>query len=121
MTRKMLVCGLLAVTASVLAPASAAALTDYTWVGAAAPGSANWSSATNWGGSAPSGSVGTLTFPALTSGACTATPPTATCYASSNDVVGLNASGISIDDGESYVIDGNAITLGSGELPPPLR
>jgi hypothetical protein len=115
-TRKVLVCGLLAAIASVLAPASASALTDYTWVGAAAPGSANWSSATNWGGSAPSGSVGTLTFPALTSGACTATPPTATCYASTNDVVGLNASGISIDDGESYVIDGNAITLGSGGI-----
>jgi hypothetical protein len=31
-------------------------------------------------------------------------------------VVGLNAGGISIDDGESYVIDGNAITLGSGGI-----
>jgi hypothetical protein len=114
--RWMPVCGLLAVIVSVLAPASASALTNYTWTGAAAPGTPNWSSATNWGGSAPSCSVGTLTFPALASGACTANPPTATCYASHNDVAGLNASGLVIDDGESYVIDGNPITLGSGGL-----
>ena len=52
--------------------------------------------------------MGTLSFPALTG--CT------TCYESSNDVTGLNADGISIDDSAPYLISGNAITLGSGGI-----
>lgn len=99
-------------------PASATALTNYTWTGAAAagPSAANWSNVTNWGGTAPSGSVGTLTFPILASAACAAVPPTTTCYQSYNDVSGLSVAALSIDDGVDYQIDGNAITLGAGGI-----
>src|SRR5436309_770885 len=81
-----------------------------------------------WGASvglfAPSGSVGTLSFPALTNAACTSSPPTDTCYQSSNDISGVNASAISIDDGghgsgpflSAYLITGKGITLGSGGI-----
>ncbi len=106
----------LVAAAPLLAPAVAQAGTNYTWSGAAAPGSSNWSNGTNWEGSAPSGSVGTLTFPALTSPACTANLPTATCYTSTNDVAGLNVNALSIADGVPYDISGNAITLGAGGL-----
>ena len=95
-------------------PASASALTDFTWSGADTVGNSNWSDATNWGGTAPSGSVGTLTFPALTSAACTANPPTDACYKSNNDLTGLSTTGISIHGG--YDIGGNGITLGSGGI-----
>jgi Spy/CpxP family protein refolding chaperone len=45
---------------AVAAPAASAA--DFTW---APPASGNWSSGANWqGGVAPSGTVGTLSFPA---------------------------------------------------------
>src|SRR6266566_7405810 len=94
---------------------------DFTWSGAAsfAPPSAaaGWSNGPNWqGGTSPSGSVGTLTFPLLTNGACTSTPPTATCYHSNNDITGISATAISIDDGGLYLISGNGIALGAGGL-----
>jgi hypothetical protein len=112
----------LAVVACALAlPPSALALTDFTWNGAAPVGTTGWSNSSNWaGGVAPSGAVGTLTFPMLTSAACTASPPTATCNGSTNDVTGLTVNALSIDDGgqgvSGYFISGNAITLGSGGL-----
>jgi hypothetical protein len=99
-----------AVVAGVLGlPSSASALTAFTWSGA---GSApNWSAGTNWvGGTAPSGSVGTLTFPPL------AAPCTTTCYQSSNDLTGLSADGISIDDSAPYQITGTGLTLGAGGI-----
>jgi len=77
----LIVAGVLA-----LAAASASATSNFTWTGAAS--AANWSNATNWGGSAPSGSVGTLSFPQLGSGPCIDVPPTDTCYTSDNDVTG---------------------------------
>jgi hypothetical protein len=102
-------------------PSPALALTDFTWSGAAPVGNPGWSNSNNWAGaSAPSGAVGTLTFTILASAACTASPPTATCYTSSNDVTGLSVDALSIDDGapisSSYQITGNAITLGGGGL-----
>jgi hypothetical protein len=98
-----------AVLAGVLGlPSSAAALTDFTWSGAS--GAPNWSAPANWGAAAPSGSVGTLSFPALTPSACT------TCYQSSNDTSGLSANAISIDDGVPYQIMGNGLTLGGGGI-----
>jgi hypothetical protein len=113
---RVLVAALVA-AAPLLAPAVAQASTNYTWSGAAAPGTPNWSDGTNWEGSAPSGSVGTLTFPALTSPACTAKPATATCYTSTNDVAGLTVNAISINEATGYYnISGNAITLGAGGL-----
>jgi len=97
-----------------LSCASADAALPFVWSGQGT--TADWSQATNWSGSAPSGSVGTLTFPALTSTACTASPQTATCYQSTNDQNGLTAAGISIDDGAGYDVTGNAITLGPSGL-----
>jgi hypothetical protein len=107
--------------AALLLPSSATALTDFTWSGGAAVGSSGWSNAGNWtGGTPPRGTVGTLTFPLLTSAACTANPATATCYTSNNDVTGLDVNALSIDDGHPtsspYVITGNAITLEGGGL-----
>ena len=88
-----------ALSALALAP-SALAQTDFTWTGGAPVGSPGWSNSGNWaGGTAPSGAVGTLTFPALTSAACRATPPTATCFTSNNDIAGVTANKLSIDDG----------------------
>jgi hypothetical protein len=86
------------------------------WSGEAPAGTANWSNAANWAGSTPSGTVGTLAFPALTSDACAAKPPTATCYTSNNDLSGLKVNALSIDDGAPYNITGNAITLGNGGI-----
>lgn len=101
-----------------LALPSPAAATDYTWSGATANSSgssaADWSTATNWaGGTAPTQNetVGTLTFPALSS--CNSSD---TCYTSANDLTGISASAISLESGAGYTIAGNAITLGSGGL-----
>ncbi len=102
------------VLAFAVAPAAAA---DFTWSGQAPSVDPSWSTASNWlADSAPSGSVGKLTFPLLTSAACTAMPPTAACYRSNNDVTGLNVTGITIDDAGPYLLTGNAITLGAGGL-----
>jgi hypothetical protein len=108
---------LLAAGVLALAAASATATSDFTWTGGASV--ANWSNGTNWGGSAPSGTVGTLSFPALGSPACIDVPPTDTCYTSDNDVTGLSANAITLDDGagdagSGYNIYGDAITLGAG-------
>jgi hypothetical protein len=108
------------VVASVLVPAApAAALTDFTWSGASptSGGDTNWSTAANWtNATAPSGSVGTLTFPTLSSASCTANPPTASCYSSNNDVSGLTAAKLAIDNSAPYAITGNSLTLGSGGI-----
>jgi hypothetical protein len=99
------------------AASSASAATNFMWTGGAAVGTSSWSDPSNWGGTAPSGSVGTLAFPALTSAACTASPPTATCYTTNNDIMGLSANELSFDILNSYgVITGAAITLGGGGL-----
>src|SRR2546422_949717 len=62
-------------------PSPASALTDLTWSGGGADH--NWSTGANWGGTAPSGSVGTLTFPS-SPGVC--------CPATTDDIAGLTAS-----------------------------
>jgi hypothetical protein len=98
-------------------PPPALALTNFTWSGGAAVGNSSWSTGANWvGGIPPSGSVGTLSFPALTTGPCAANPPTATCYESANDLVGLSANALSIDDGATYHLTGQGITLGPGGI-----
>src|SRR5579875_3489913 len=109
----------LAAALLLLPAASASASTNYTWSGLGeSPG--EWSNAKNWEGSAPSGAVGTLDFPALTSSACTASPRTAACYTSDNNLSGLTAEAISIGDGVPYQITGNPITLGAGGLTAAL-
>jgi hypothetical protein len=92
-----------------VAPTPASALVDFSWSGAA--GSPAWSDAGNWSGAtAPSGSVGTLTFPALSS--CSACS-----YVSSDDVAGLNANALLIDDSAPYEISGSEpLTLGAGGI-----
>jgi hypothetical protein len=96
------------VTATVIGPA-------FTWSGEGPPAESTWSNGANWGGvSAPSGKVGTLTFPALTSAACTADPATDTCYESMNNLAGLEANALSISGG--YSITGSAFSLGSGGI-----
>jgi hypothetical protein len=95
--------------------ASSATAANFTWSGAASAGEAKWSNATNWSGTAPSGSVGTLEFPKLEAG-CEAEHLAKTCYVGENDVSGLTVNTISIDDGVPYHIKGNAITLGAGGI-----
>src|SRR5579863_7207898 len=76
---------------TVLLPASASAsLTNYTWTGGG--GTGEWSNGANWqGGSAPSGTVGTISFPAA---ACTSAS-TDNCQSDEN-ISGLTASTLSI-------------------------
>jgi hypothetical protein len=111
-----LVVGLVAFT--LIAGQGSAAADDFTWTGDAAPGTA-WSSSSNWaGGTSPSGGVGRITFPQLTASACTASPPTGTCYQSASDVPGITANALSIDG--PYFISGDSINLGSGGLTATL-
>jgi hypothetical protein len=87
-----------------------------TWTGATTLTN-GWSHASSWAGAlAPAGALDTLVFPALTSGACASVPASAACYTSANDVSGLTANAINIDDGVGYSIGGDALTLGSGGI-----
>lgn len=100
-------------------PSSALALSDFSWSGATPLGSGatNWSNPTNWvQDGAPSGAVGRLSFPALSTSACSSKPASVACYQSYNDVSGLNVDSVSVDDGAPYYLSGNAITLGAGGL-----
>src|ERR1700682_5696912 len=117
--RGLVVPALVVATGALLLLPAAAGAASFTWSGAEllSPSSAHWSNGANWEGTAPSGTVETLTFPALTSSACTAKPPTATCYFGENDISGLKVKAIKIDDGVGYNITGsNAITLGAGGI-----
>jgi hypothetical protein len=95
--------------------ASSASAANYTWTGASET-SHHWSDPANWGGTAPSGTVGTLEFPELIAPACTADPATAACYDTENDVSGLEVNALMLDNAAPYDIDGEAITLGAGGL-----
>jgi hypothetical protein len=93
-----------------------AVVTNFTWSGGAPAGTPDWSSTSNWvGGSAPSGAAGTLVFPALGAG-CSGASVTQTCYASNNDLTGVSADQVQLDDASSYTFTGNGFTLGSGGL-----
>ena len=114
--------GLLATAASAVALliVAPAALADFTWAGAST--SPNWSVATNWvGGVSPTtGPEGNLTFPDLSSNpACTATPPTATCYTSTNNVTGIAANSLAFTNttaGTGYRLLGQQLTVGAGGI-----
>jgi hypothetical protein len=91
----------------VLGPVSSASASSFTWSGRSTT-TENWSEAQDWeGGVAPTGAVGTLTFPKLTSLACEDERPYHPCYYSKNNVSGLSAESVRIDDGEDYVIWGD--------------
>ena len=99
-------------------PASAAA--DFTWTGQSTA-STNWSDPANWGGTAPSGTVGAVTFPPLTAPCPTSGPTSWTagqpaCYQTVDDVGGLSATSLAVT-GTGYVLGGTQpVTLGSGGL-----
>ena len=97
----------LALSASSAATASA---TDYQWSGNSTS-STNWSDTGNWSTpSAPSGTVGTLTFPDLPSD-CAA--PKA-CFISNNDTAGITADTLSLTNTSGdYTLTGTGITLNS--------
>ncbi len=101
-----------------LAPSALASAPSFTWTGGSTA-SEDWSEAENWAAdSAPADAekIGTLTFPRLTSPACTAEPREAECYFSYNDLKGLAAESMQIDDGDEYEIGGEALTVGKGGL-----
>lgn len=100
----------------VVAPAAVASL-PFTWDGRSPK--PEWSAKANWkGGEAPAAAqeIGALAFPELTKAACTAEPPTSACYSSFNNVRGLSAESVQIDDGNNYVVKGEEVTLGGGGL-----
>jgi hypothetical protein len=114
--RLLSVLATVAVAVGFSAPVSASAA-SFTWTGAGDHSS--WSDAANWGGTAPSGTVETLTLPALANPECTEERPglrSCARYSTLNDISGLNVNALSIDDGVGYSIGGNAITLGAGGL-----
>jgi hypothetical protein len=90
---------------------------DYTWTGADSTVTsgpftvADWSAGANWtGGSPPSGSIGTVTFPlVLGDDDCL------NCATSDNDISGLTVGAIDLEGFDS-TIEGDGITLGSGGL-----
>ncbi len=108
--------------AFVLMPVALANASSLTWVGGS-PGrtesAAYWSVGANWEGGIPpvtSQDIETLTFPHLTNSECAAKSPTYTCYLTLNDVGGMSAKSMVLDDADDYLLDGEGIVLGSGGI-----
>ena len=104
-----------------LPTAGSAAATDFTWSGAAPVGESNWSDGKNWqGGTAPSGTVETLTFPTPPSAACEELSVLDTCGNTNNNISGLSVNSLAFPDPHgalpSYTLAGEPLTLGSGGL-----
>jgi hypothetical protein len=102
-----------------LVPAAMATPPSFTWNGRSAPEEYGWSLATNWtGGVAPEAdeSISALTFPELTNPACEFEHESEACYVTFNDLPGLSAESMQIDDGDEYLIGGEELSLGSGGL-----
>ena len=97
-------------------PAALASALPFTWTGLSP--AENWSVGANWetGVSPTAAEEKTLMFPRLTSGECTSEPPTDSCYLSFNNVIGLTAESLQLDDANDYLIAGDEITIGSGGL-----
>jgi hypothetical protein len=108
-TRVLCALAVAAGTALTLVPVASATVSPFTWAGSSSK--PNWSVAANWeGGSAPSSSEPIdLEFPRIPD--CTGT-----CYESKNDLSGLTAESIKLDDGDEYTLSGEEITLGGGGL-----
>ena len=84
-----------------------------------------WSFPANWEGeTAPTAStgIGTLTFPPLTSPQCTGEERVNhACYFSWNDLTGLSAESIQLDDGDEYFIGGeDTVELSKGLTAFPM-
>jgi hypothetical protein len=106
---------------SLVSASTAHANTDFTWNGAANEAIPTWSSAGNWesdSAPAPGETIEALSFPALPGSLpCTFPGPESGCgRGTKNNVSGLSAGSLSIDDGEDYSVIGEPITLGSGGL-----
>jgi hypothetical protein len=102
---------------AILTPAASA--TDYTWSGEGLETAAFWSNGANWvgdGAPASSSSVGTLTFPSLTSPDCPPFTMTEACYGAANDLTDLSVNELQIDDTLGYALSDNGFTLGGGGL-----
>jgi hypothetical protein len=98
-----------------LAPAALAA--DFTWKGTDV--NREWSLASNWvEETAPTAgqAIGTLTFPHLSSAACQTEPFGAPCYLNFNDLTGLSAEALVLDDADPYSIAGSGLTVGAGGI-----
>ena len=107
---------LAATTAGLAAAPAARAAADATWTGLdTTPG---WSQPSNWGGSAPGSTIGTLSFPDL--GTCDATIDT--CYASEDATGAYTANELAIDTAQDYQISAGGLSdeltlLGNGLSP----
>jgi hypothetical protein len=106
---------------SLVSASTAHANTNFTWNGAANEAVPTWSSAGNWESNSaptPGETLGALNFPALPGSLpCTFAGPESGCgRGTKNNVSGLSAESLSIDDGEDYSVIGDSITLGSGGL-----
>ncbi len=81
---------------------------NFTWSGGAGPGTKTWSTGSNWvGGTAPTSgaSIGTLTFPKLSS-----------ISVSENNLSALSVEHLALDNSHGLNVSGDALTLGSGGL-----
>ncbi len=117
MARGLITLAAVGLSLALALPARAGAQ-SFTWSGES-ESTPNWSAAANWeAGIAPlpSASIGTLEFPRLSSARCTSNPPTAACSFSVNNLSGLTAEALRIDDSADYLILGEEITLGDGGL-----
>ena len=105
-----------ALVGACVAPRAASALANYTWSGQAR-NNPFWSAPANWSGhTVPGGSVGNLVFPRLGGGCSPSSSSAKTCYLAGNDVSGLSAQAISINDAEGYSLSGDPVTLGPGGI-----
>lgn len=98
-----------------LAGASVAAASpiSFTWSGQSKV-TEDWSAPANWADDAnpaPGEEIETLTFPKLTNKVCADELGSEPCYISFNDVSGLSAKSIQIDDADDYLIGGDELTI----------
>ncbi len=94
--------------------AAPALATDFTWTGGGPGATAlNFSDAANWGGSALTAPIGTLTFPHLAD--CVDNPSSIQCFPV-DDETGLTIGGIVFSNpaDADYLLGGHGFTLGSG-------
>jgi hypothetical protein len=111
-------CLLAAIGLSLILAPAALASPSFTWTGESTI-TEDWSFAGNWeGDEAPAASthIETLDLPRLTSTACTLERAEHPCYFSTNDVNGLSAGSMEIDDGDDYFLEGEPLALEGGGL-----
>jgi hypothetical protein len=87
---------------------------SFVWSGLSTNG-VGWSEATNWEGDTapePSSQIATLAFPRPAGSPCVSEP---FCF-SRDDIPGLSAETMQIDDGDGYDIYGEELALGKGGL-----